>query len=152
MTSHDLLVRSKWLDLTFVFTEGDHASSFHPFWVPSGVRCFASLSHFSVDRRTLRRLLADLMPNHWTSRSTLRGTLIRNVSWLCETVRYPFWRLTPHSIDTLFWTTMSAPNDPRENHLKCKFEELGELRVEISDAYRSCLLLVDCNARDFHIQ
>ena len=46
---------------------------------------------FSVDRRPLWRLLADLMP---------------------------------HSIDTLFWTTMSDPNDPRENRLKRKFEEL----------------------------
>ena len=51
------------------------------------------LSHFSVDRRPLWRLLADL---------------------------------TPHSIDTLFWTTMSDPNDPRENHLKRKFEELPD--------------------------
>ena len=64
--------------------------------------------------------LADLTPNN------------RNVSWLCETVRYPFWRLTPHSIDTLFWTIMSNPNDPRENHLKRKFEELPD-QVMITD-------------------
>jgi hypothetical protein len=29
---------------------------------------------------------------------------------------------------------------------------IGELRVEISDAYRSCLLSVDCNTHDYHIE
>ena len=37
-----------------------------------GVHCFTSLSHFSFDRCPFWHLLADLMPNHLTSRNTAR--------------------------------------------------------------------------------
>ena len=74
-----------------------------------------------ADCRPFWRPLADLTGKHF-----VRLGPFRKVSWLCETVRYPFRRLTLHSIDTLFTTTMSDLIDPRKNLVKRKFEELPD--------------------------
>ena len=97
-------------------------------WVPCEVCVVLLLCHTSLLTAVLCSVcLLTVTPNHFIS---------RNVSWLCETVRYPFWRLAPHSIDTLFWTTMSDPKDVRENHLKHKFEALPD-QVTIADRPRN---------------
>ena len=101
------------------------SDNFRPFEYLRGVGCIACLSDILLRWPPSFIMLADLMPKHLTYRNAVQGP-IRNVSWLCETVRYPIWRLTPHSIDTLFSTTMSDSIDPREKPLKRKFEELPD--------------------------
>ena len=67
-----------------------------------------------------------------TQLSSGQITVFAVIAKLATPCCHTFWRLTLHSIDTLFWTIMSNPNDPCENHLKRKFEELPD-QVTIAD-------------------